>query len=745
MRESGEIFAEIKDRFGFLPPFFSPAEETPEVLEHLWRQTLSAYVNNPLPALFKEKLFAYLSRYCTVPYCIVCHSCALRPLGMTAQEVLDLLDRSSPRESEIEEKLAAMVTLSGPLSAWPEPHSPIEESLFLCSISIFLKQDHAERYRSEVRRLLGPAYYNHLLMFLSYVKMCHLWVESHPELVYETDKRAQDHLRFLLSEAPALADFFRDYQGRMGRERRRREDRLMEEIAERKAAEEALAEGKERLAVTLRSIGDGVIATDTEGKIVFMNPVAEKLTGWTDEASAGRPLAEVFYIVNEKSDERCENPVEKVLRNGGIVGLANHTALIAKDGTRRSISDSGAPIRDRGGKIIGVVLVFRDVTERRRMQEELLKTAKLEAVGLLAGGIAHDFNNILTAILGNISLAKHSVDPKEALFELLTQAERASLRAKDLSHQLLTLSKGGAPIKRAVLIAQLLEESTRFALRGSNVQCEFSLPPDLWPVEIDEGQISQVIHNLTINAQQAMPEGGTLRIAAENRIVRGGGEGGLPLKEGNYIRISIQDTGIGIPKEHLNKIFDPYFTTKQKGSGLGLSTAYSIMKNHDGEITVESEPEIGTTFSLYLPAFPEKRVPRKEAEERPKTGGGRILVMDDEEIVREVAGRMLRAMGYEVGFAKDGAEAIALYREAWAAGQPFDAVILDLTVPGGMGGKEAVRKLIEIEPHVKAIASSGYSSDLIMADFGRYGFCDVLVKPYQMAELSSVLLRAMKR
>jgi PAS domain S-box-containing protein len=514
---------------------------------------------------------------------------------------------------------------------------------------------------------------------------------------------------------------------------------LETELQRRRQAEEAFAEEKERLAVTLRSIGDGVITTDIEGRVVLINKLAENLTGWTQEQAAGKHLDQVFHIINELTRERCENPVDKVLQTGMIVSLANHTVLISHDGTERVISDSGAPIRDRESKIIGVVLVFRDITEQEKMRKEILKIQKLESLGILAGGIAHDFNNLLTAVLGNISLAKMLAQPEDKIFERLTEAEKASVRAKDLTQQLLTFSRGGSPIKKIASIADLIKDSASFVLSGSKVSCKFEIADDLWPAEVDEGQISQVINNLTLNAEQAMSEGGTITVSGNNISL--GEDNDAKLKKGDYIRMVIKDHGMGIPKEYLEKIFDPFFTTKENGKGLGLATVYSIIKNHDGNIIAESRPGAGTTFTVYLPASESQLIVRK-VDNMPIKGKGMVLVMDDEEMIRNVAGEMLKMLGYQVEFAGNGAEAIELYKKAEESAKPFNVVLMDLTIAGGMGGKEAIKKLLEINPGVKVIVSSGYSTDPIMADFRKYGFSGVITKPYKIQEMSEAMYAA---
>jgi signal transduction histidine kinase/ActR/RegA family two-component response regulator len=389
-------------------------------------------------------------------------------------------------------------------------------------------------------------------------------------------------------------------------------------------------------------------------------------------------------------------------------------------------------------------LIYQDITERKLLEAEHQRIEKLESIGTLAGGIAHDFNNLLTGIMGNISLARRYVEPEGKASERLEEAEKASLRARDLTQQLLTFSRGGAPVKALIPIDKLIQESASFALRGSKVKPEFSLPDDLWAVKADKGQINQVISNIVINADQAMPQGGTLNIEANNLVIKS--RRVLPLPPGNYVHIAIKDRGVGIPREHLGKIFDPFFTTKQKGSGLGLATVYSIVKNHDGHIAVESKLGTGTTFHIYLPAS-EKQSPAEEevVEEAILRGKGRILVMDDEDIIREMLYKILSLAGYEVELTQDGAEAIGRYAEAKGAKRPFDAVIMDLTIPGGMGGKEAITRLLEIDPNARVIVSSGYATDPIMSGYKKYGFRAMLTKPYGATEIEKTLKRVLTR
>ena len=526
-------------------------------------------------------------------------------------------------------------------------------------------------------------------------------------------------------------DELRRYRENLEELVRERTAELEAEIAERKQAEEALKQSEERYRTLVERMTDGLGVQDENGIITYVNNRLCEMWGYSRDEIIGQPVTAFLDEANRKVLG------EQFARRRKGEQEAYEIGWTGKDGRKISTLMSPSPLFNVEGNFRGSFAVITDITERRRMEEELLKVQKLESIGTLAGGIAHDLNNLLTGVLGNISLARMCENPADK-DRRLAEAEKASMRIKDLTHQLLTFSKGGAPIKKLSPIAEILKSSANFALRGSNVRCEFSIPDDLWPANVDEGRINQVINNLIINADQAMPNGGTVRISAENTNI--GAESGLPLDPGSYIEVSVEDEGTGIPEDHIQKIFDPFFSTKQAGSGLGLATSYSIIEKHDGHITVESQLGAGTTFHIYLPASPEEvLVTEKEEAEDPVMGEGRILVMDDEEVVRELASDILVNIGYEVITAIDGAQAIELYKKAMESGNPFDAVIIDLTIPGGMGGKETIQRLVEIDPNIKAIVSSGYSNDPMLADFGRYGFKGVIAKPYKTREMSEVL------
>ena len=372
-----------------------------------------------------------------------------------------------------------------------------------------------------------------------------------------------------------------------------------------------------------------------------------------------------------------------------------------------------------------------------KLEEDLYKAQKLESLAVLAGGLAHQFNNIMTALAGNITLAKMYAKPGSEVSDILTEAGKASLMAEDLTRQLLTFSKGGSPSTEIISLNGIIAELAGVTSNDSGISSEISLPLNLWPVEADEAQIHQAIINLIINAREAMPDGGNLRIRAEN--IDAGSPELSALPKGDFVKMTIEDQGVGISKANLGKIFDPFFSTKPHGSGLGLTNTFSIIKAHKGHITVGSEEGAGTTFTIYLPAAPSKTPEEKTEKKVFLTGNKRVLVMDDEDMVRNVVDRMLTQCGCTASFARDGEEMIQLYKESLNSGRPFDAVIIDLIIAGGMGGREAVRRLLEADPNATAVVSSGYCDDAIMSDFKKFGFKGALAKPYSISELGKVL------
>ncbi|MPY86710.1 MAG: PAS domain S-box protein [Luteitalea sp.] len=510
-------------------------------------------------------------------------------------------------------------------------------------------------------------------------------------------------------------------------------------------AVEALASEKERLAVTVSSIGDGVITTDLEGRITLLNNVAEQLTGWPQDEAVGHDLSEVLLLVERTTATPREHPLARVLATGRIPETEAHCDLVGRSGNRVPVHLTGAPICDRDGRQMGVVLGARDVTEGIRLERERVRASKLESLGVMAGGIAHDFNNVLTAVVGNLALAQQRNEQlSDDTTMWLEEAEKACLRARGLTHQLLTFSKGGDPVKRSTYVGGLVDAAVRFAVRGSNVRCLVDAPPDLWPVEVDEGQFEQVVNNIVINAQQAMPRGGVIEVRCAN-VWASPPNAELPVQDKPFVRIGIRDHGTGIAPEDLTRIFDPYFTTKLSGTGLGLAVAHSVIKGHGGFINVESVDGSGANFNIFLPRALRTTVqPAVSPTASVPRGAGRILVMDDERMISDVTGAMLRALGYESEAVSDGRQALERYRAAQQASQPFSAVIMDLTIPGGMGGVEAVGHLRELDPQARVLVVSGYADSGVLADYAQHGFDALLPKPFSLRDLALALSSLLK-
>ncbi len=471
---------------------------------------------------------------------------------------------------------------------------------------------------------------------------------------------------------------------------------------------------------------------------VFHNKALGRLTGYSVLDLKSKPLATYLAMSMDPEERRS------MYQDPAACVVDAESRLKTHDNRWIDVEVTAQPLELEKGR--GELLVIREITERKRIQQELLKARQLESIAALSGGIAHDYNNLLTAIMGNLSLCLNGLDADSPQYEWLSQAQEAALIAKELTNRLVTFSKGGTPQKETVEPAELIEGATEFALSGSNIEARYHFADNLWFIDVDRMQVGQALHNIVINAREAMPGGGELSVAAWNATLNGETE--TPLS-GRHVVISIQDSGPGVPPSIMQRIFDPYFTTKEmgedRGLGLGLSIANSIIEKHGGAIGVATEAGQGACFSIYMPASKKIRIPARQEETCPMETNcsltGRILVMDDEEMIRRLAGNILTRLGYEPSFAPHGEEAIALYQEALAEGVPFDAVILDLTVKGGLGGKETIQKLVAIDPAVRGIVSSGYSNDPGVTNYRDYGFCAVVAKPYRIKEISDALER----
>ncbi len=517
----------------------------------------------------------------------------------------------------------------------------------------------------------------------------------------------------------------------------RRTQTIMVDITEQRQAELALRESEARYRELFERAVGGIYRSSPDGRFLTLNPAMARVFGFKSPAQmldwTERHPTEFFYA----KPGRREEFVALMNRHDFVNDFESENRDL--NGTSFWISENARAVRDNQQRLLYYEGFVTDITARRRLETEMTRASKLEAVGILAGGIAHDFNNILTVVLGNMALAEMDTAPGHSIRLMLGNAKKATLRARDLTMQLLTFAKGGDPVRAAIELPELLTESAGFALHGAKAKSVFHIAEDLWPANADKGQVGQVVQNLVINAVQAMPDGGIVTITAANAVQLASNGDQPPLPPGRYVFISVADTGVGVAAEHLVQIFDPYFTTKQQGSGLGLATVYSILKKHQGHIEVQSTLGKGTTFRFWLPAASETPLaPVVEETVRPvlKT---RILFMDDEAPIRDMALMFIKRIGAEGEVAADGAEAVNRYREALGTSQAFNVVVMDLTVPGGMGGREALEKMRAIDPNVRAIVSSGYSQDPILANHSAHGFRGILPKPYSLDQLTKAL------
>jgi len=514
---------------------------------------------------------------------------------------------------------------------------------------------------------------------------------------------------------------------------RMEKDELDSKVKERT---KELEESEKKHRTIIENTSEGFWLLNPEGKAIEVNQSLCDMLGYSDREILGKTPLNFVDEDNGKIFQEQISQESKLLHRTYEISLKN------KKGENIPTIFNATSLFDKDKKFVGTFAFISDITERKRVEEELQKIDKLESIGTLAGGIAHDFNNILTGIYGNVFLAERNLPKNHLSISYLVEAQKSMERATKLTNQLLTFSKGGALIKENVSLSEIIRDVVKFDLSGSSVKPVFNIPENLWNAGVDKGQIGQVFSNLTINANQASPDGGHLFITMENVIIEK--KEIIDLLPGNYVKISIQDEGSGIEKKNLDKIFDPYFTTKETGNGLGLATSFSIIKKHNGHIEIESKLGKGTTFTIYLPALVacdtegNKEITAKKVL---PAETGRVLIMDDEEMIRLLVVELLKELKFTAETVSSGEEAVKRYKESIKNGNPFDLIIMDLTIPGGMGGKEAIGHILAINPKAKVIVSSGYSYETV--NYKKLGFCEIISKPYTISRLEEVLQKVL--
>ncbi|HEY9614452.1 PAS domain S-box protein [Allocoleopsis sp.] len=857
MRTSEQIKVEIEEKLGFFPPFFSPALQTPQVLENLWHQTMNAYLNNPLPSLFKERLSAYLSRFCVIPYCMICHSCSLYSLGIQAREVLELLESPLPTQTDIDEHLSWLATQLDGLTVWPESNSTLEKSLLYCSIFIAQERDQAEHCRRELRRLLGCVNYQHLVTFIAYVKTCHMWMEAHPEVSYLADNRAIAHFDALVKEEPGLADFFKNYWERAKLEQRSWAEQLAanalrqrHEQELRKAAVENL-----RLARAIASVSDGVLITDPnqpDNPIIYSNPGFSRITGYQPEEIFGRncrflqgaetdleavrtirsaiaqrqevkatllnyrkngqpfwnelKISPVFseqgdllYFVGIQTDIterkqaeekiRCQaalldittdailvrNLQDKILfwnqgasklygwqaeevfgkkaqhllneeKTPQLAAVLSTVAMkgnwqselhqVTKDGKKILVESRWTLMYDEEDKPKAFLVVNTDITEKKQLEAQFLRTQRLDSIGTLASGIAHDLNNVLAPILMSAQLLLQTRISEEKKPHLLTTIESSAKRGAALVKQVLSFARGVEGQRTALQLRHLISEVQQIIRETfpKLIDVHTNISQELWMVSGDATQLHQVLINLCVNARDAMPRGGTLSMSAGNKLIdESYARMNLDAHVGSYVVFTVKDTGVGMSPEVVERIFEPFFTTKElgKGTGLGLSTVLSIVKSHGGFLEVTSTVDEGTQISVYLPAIEATQIPQISDSEFSQGQGELILVVDDEAAIQETTKTSLEAYNYRVLTANDGIDAIALYAQHK---EEISLVLVDMMMPA-MDGATTIRTLKKINPDVEIIAVSGLVCSTQLSEFTLSGVQSFLSKPYTTNDL----------
>jgi PAS domain S-box-containing protein len=525
--------------------------------------------------------------------------------------------------------------------------------------------------------------------------------------------------------------------------------KLEEDMVALQVAEEKIRNSEERFRTVADFAYDWEYWIDPNGRLKYISPSCLRITGYTPEEFLKDPHLLAAICVPEDRDifNNHVNGDNMAREPSASIDFRIHH----KNGGTRWINHICQPIVSRDGDFLGRRACNRDISDRKRLEEDLIKAKKLEATATLAGGIAHDFNNLIAAVLGNVELAEESIDAKDPAQKFLKSARMASLRAGNLTSKFITFSSGGAPVREPVNINEFIRDSAALCATGTNLRLEFNLPPEPWRVLIDIAQFTQAVNNIIANAREAMPEGGTLTISVENvKAIDLDKDLLTLLPEKHYVRITFKDQGSGIPQEIIEKVFDPYFSTKErgvnKGMGLGLTVVHSIVGKHKGHISIQAQKEGGTSVCLYLPATvretKEISAPEKRAGSKGEMGQGKkVLIMDDEEIIRDFVSEILGRQGYDCEHAKDGLEAVDKFQWAANSGDPFHFVIMDLTIPGGMGGEKAVREVLKIDSAAKVIVASGYSADPILENFSAHGFCGAISKPFRRDVLLDVIMK----
>ncbi|MBN1968556.1 MAG: PAS domain S-box protein [Candidatus Delongbacteria bacterium] len=515
------------------------------------------------------------------------------------------------------------------------------------------------------------------------------------------------------------------------------------DITDMKNIEAEILKEREQLSVTLKNIGDGVITTDSYGNIILMNEAAESITGWTLGETSGKSLTKIFDIYDVNRRELIENPVSKVLKEHQIVDFRSPVRINTKNMTEKILTGSCSPLFDSTGNINGSVLVFRDDTDVYLMAEQLKKTEKLESLGSMASGIAHDFNNLLGGLFGYLESISRKYNDPEKVITYVTKAFDVFEKTKSLTHQLLTFSKGGTPLKKSGDIVELVKNVATSILSNSNIAFDFIISPYLYNCEFDEYQIRQAFENIILNSKEELSDNGIIQIEVKNQLLTTSNQYDLPA--GQYLRFEFRDNGNGISPDITRKVFDPFFTTKHS-NGMGLTTAYSIIKNHNGCIEIDSVVSMGTSVNILIPAVEaNSRESMKEAQTLKKLDVVKsVLILDDEPFIREIVEEVLKGEDFDVYAAKDGESALNISRELQSKNLKIDLAILDLTIPNGLGGKEIVKELSEINPRIIKIASSGYSDDPVISNPKSFGFTDSIQKPYRTAELLKLIANYLK-